>query len=108
MLSKILPLLGMGVWGNGQEFWSLFLVFELSQPIWDCLVLDPHMIFLIFPPQNLDSPRQASHKRLKVILTHHSIKPSWQKRLMFCLIRGKKTFPFFDEDFSSNKLDVLL
>ena len=21
---------------NGQEFQSLFLVFELSQPIWDC------------------------------------------------------------------------
>ena len=62
MLSKILPLLGMGVWGNGQEFWSLFLVFELSQPIWDCLVLDSHMIFLIFSPQNLDSPRHSSHR----------------------------------------------
>jgi hypothetical protein len=29
---------------NGQEFRSLFLLFELSQPIWDCYIFYHHQI----------------------------------------------------------------
>ena len=32
---------------NGQEFQSLFLVFELSQPIWDCYIYSVFLIIIL-------------------------------------------------------------
>ena len=87
-------------WDGGLGQWARVL--ELISSIWIVTsylgLLSARLShdFPHFPPpkKNLDSPRHPSHRRLKVILTHHSIKPSWQKRLMFCRGRGKKTFPF--------------